>query len=135
MITTKLIKVIPLAVPLLVLILLAGCGSGPRIVDVDEGANGQTVQLKPGEILQVHLPSDPINGYAWQVKTIDPNLLEYSPEVEYTPVGQDPVAGGTQVLTFKAIKPGTSLLELIYKRTSGEGVSLPKIFQVTVEIQ
>ncbi len=117
------------------LTLLAGCGSGPRTVKLDERANGQTIQMKTGEILQVHLPSDPINGYSWQVQSLDPYFLEASKDVQYTPVGKDPVAGGTEVLTYKALRTGTTLLELVYKRASGEGVSLPKYFQVTVEIQ
>ena len=118
-----------------VLTLLAGCGSGPRTVNLDEKVNGQTVQMKTGEILKVHLPSDPINGYSWQVKTLDPLLLEALKDVQYTPVGKDPVAGGTEVLTFQTLKAGTTLLELVYKRASGEGVSLPKYFQVTIEIK
>ncbi|NTW08078.1 MAG: protease inhibitor I42 family protein [Anaerolineaceae bacterium] len=117
------------------LTLLAGCGSGPRTVNLDERSNGQTIQMKTGEILQVHLPSDPINGYSWQEKTLDPNLLEASKDVQYIPVGKDPVAGGTEVLTFQTLKAGTTVLELVYKRASGEGVSLPKYFQVTIEIK
>lgn len=117
------------------LILLAACGSGPRTVNLDEGTNGQIIQMKTGEILQIHLPSDPINGYSWQVKSLDPSLLEASKDVQYTPVGKDPVAGGTELLSFRTLKTGTTLLELVYKRASGEGVSLPKYFQVTIEIQ
>lgn len=133
--TSKIKIVAKLAVYLLALIIMVGCGSGVRIVDVHERANGQTIQMKSGEILQVHLPSDPINGYSWQVQTVNPLYLEASKDVEYTPVGKDPVAGGTEVLNFRTLKTGTTLLELVYKRASGEGVSLPKYFQVTVEIQ
>jgi inhibitor of cysteine peptidase len=120
---------------ILALGLLAGCGFGPRTVALDENANGQTVTMKTGETLKVSLRSDPINGYAWQVEKIDPQYLEASPDMQYTPVGNDPVAGGTQVLTFKALKGGATQLGLSYKRSSGEGVSLPKTFTITVEIQ
>jgi len=120
---------------ILVLGLLAGCGFGPRTVGLDENANGQTVTMKTGETLQVSLRSDPINGYAWKMEKIDPQYLEASPDMHYTPVGNDPVAGGTQVLTFKALKAGTTQLGLSYQRSSGEGVSLPKTFTITIEIQ
>jgi predicted secreted protein len=117
------------------IILLAGCGSGPRTVKVDEGSSGQTVEMKAGEILELHLKSDPINGYSWQVEKIDPNYLEASKEIQYTPEGQDPVVGGTQVLTFKTLKSGITNLGLIYKRSSGEGVNLPKTFDIQVNIK
>lgn len=115
--------------------LASGCSSGPRTVKLDESSNGQTVELKTGELLQISLRSDPINGYAWQVEKIDPQYLEASPDMQYTPVGNDPVAGGTQVLTFNALKAGTTQLGLSYQRSSGEGVSLPKTFTIKVEIQ
>jgi inhibitor of cysteine peptidase len=120
---------------ILALGLLAGCGFGPRTVALDENANGQAITMKTGETLQVSLRSDPINGYAWKVEKIDPSYLEASPDMLYTPVGDDPVAGGTQVLTFKALQAGTTQLGLSYQRSSGEGVSLPKTFTITVEIQ
>ncbi len=117
------------------LALLAGCSNGPHTVSLDEGSNGQNVNLKSGDILQVNLKSDPINGYGWMVERIDPAYLESTGKDHYTPVGQDPVAGGTQVFSFKALKPGTTQLGLAYKRSSGEGVSLPKEFMITVDIK
>jgi len=114
---------------------LAACDSGPRTVKLDEKSNGQTVEMKVGEILQVGLTSDPINGYGWMVERIDPAYLEFSGKDQYTPVGQDEVAGGTQVMSFKALKPGTTTLGLTYQKTAGGGVSLPKEFQVTVDIK
>lgn len=116
-------------------ILLSACSSGVRTVSVGENSNGQTIQLKTGEILQVALKSDPINGYTWQVERIDPAYLEYEPKDQYTPEGQDPVTGGTQVLQFKALQSGSTQLGLTYKKSSGEGVSLPKNFQIHVVIQ
>ena len=117
------------------LVLLTGCSAGPHTVSLDEGSNGQTVNLKSGDFLQINLKSDPINGYGWMVERIDPAYLEPTGKDQYTPVGQDPVAGGTQVLSFKALKPGTTQLGLAYKRSSGEGVSLPKEFRITVDIK
>ena len=122
-------------VSILCILLASACSSGPRTVKLDENANGQSVELKVGESLQISLASDPINGYGWQVEKIAPAYLEYSPQNAYTPVGKDPVAGGTQVLTFKALKPGNTTLGLTYQRASGEGVSLPKIFEIQVNIQ
>lgn len=119
----------------MILTLLGACGLGPRTVTLDESANGQTINMKTGETLQVRLRADPINGYSWKVDKIDPAYLAASPDILYTPVGADPVTGGTQVLTFKALKPGTTQLGLSYQRSSGEGVSLPKTFTVTVEVQ
>ena len=51
----------------------SGCSSGPRTVKLDESSNGQTVELKTGELLQISLRSDPINGYAWQVEKSNHN--------------------------------------------------------------
>ncbi len=77
-----------LLVWLLGLFLLTGCGSGPRTINVDDSSNGQQPwEMAPGEILEIHLKSDPINGYSWQVEKINPLYLEASKEVQYTPEG------------------------------------------------
>jgi predicted secreted protein len=123
------------AVVVVCLVLLAGCSTGPHTVSRVDGSKGQPGNLKTGDILQIILKSDPINGYGWIVERIDPAYLESSGKDQYTPLGQDPVAGGTQVLSFKALKPGTTQLGLAYKRSSGEGVSLPKEFKITVDIK
>jgi len=115
--------------------MIAGCGPDPRTVKINEKSNGQTVEMKVGEILQVGLSSDPINGYGWTVERIDPAYLESFNKDQYTPVGQDEVAGGTQVMSFKALKPGTTSLGLTYQKTAGGGVSLPKEFQIIVDIK
>jgi predicted secreted protein len=118
-----------------ILFALFACSTGPRTVTVGGNSNGQTVRLNSGETLQVELKSDPINGYGWQVEQIDPAFLQYIPKDQYTPAGQDPTTGGTQVLQFKALKSGSTHLGLTYQKTSGEGVSLPEKFQISLEIQ
>lgn len=129
------LKKCPILISTLVFFLLVtGCGGSGAAV-LDESFNGKTVNLKVGDTLEIQLKSDPINGYEWQVERIDPAYLQYNPKDQYTPVGQDPVAGGTQVLSFQALKTGTTQLGLTYQRASGEGVGLPKKFEITLNIQ
>jgi inhibitor of cysteine peptidase len=103
-----------------------------------EANNGKTVTLKVGETLVVRLASNPSTGYTWETKDLDTQMLEQvgeaafeSPETPPDLVG----AGGTLVLTFKALEPGTTTLTLVYHRPWETDVAPLQTFSVTVTVK
>jgi inhibitor of cysteine peptidase len=117
---------------------LAGCG-GPKPVTVTKADSGSTVTLAEGQDLVIELESNPSTGYTWEVKEIDPGVLEQAGDPEYKqPAKSDPQLvgqGGTQVFTFHAAGKGTTIIQLIYHRTWEKDVEPAETFSLTVTVQ
>ena len=103
-----------------------------------EADNGKTVNLNVGEMLVVRLASNPSTGYSWETKGLNTQILEQvgdavfeSPDTPPDLVG----AGGTLVLTFKALQPGTTTLTLVYHRSWETDVAPLQTFSVTVAVR
>ena len=103
-----------------------------------EADNGKTVNLNVGEMLVVRLASNPSTGYSWETKGLNTQILEQvgdavfeSPDTPPDLVG----AGGTMVLTFKALQPGTTTLTLVYHRPWETDVAPLQTFSVTVTVR
>jgi inhibitor of cysteine peptidase len=103
-----------------------------------EADNGKTVNLNVGEMLVVRLASNPSTGYSWETKGLNTQILEQvgdavfeSPDTPPDLVG----AGGTLVLTFKALEPGTTTLTLVYHRSWETDVAPLQTFSVTVAVR
>lgn len=98
------------------LCLLAGC-SPLTILTSDQ--NGGTVSLETSGILIVQLAANPSTGYAWQIKSTlhssvlkqlgDPKLDCDETELAGTPCRVE--------FQFRAVAPGTTPLDLVYKRS------------------
>jgi predicted secreted protein len=113
-----------LALAALGVALLAGCGGGepaeqssPRTIEVAPTAPaGTTVDASVGDTVVVSLDANATTGYEWRFTAGDTFTIEKS---EYVP---DPNsenvagAGGTQVVTLKVTKAGTSDLTGTYVR-------------------
>lgn len=96
--------------------LLVGC-SPLTIITSDN--NGSTVLLEASGILIVQLQGNPSTGYAWQIKdTLRPRVLKSlgQPKLDCdeTEVAGTPCSVEFQ---FRAVSPGTTPLELVYKRS------------------
>jgi len=85
-------------------LLLAACGS--QAATLTEADDGTRIELSPGQILTITLPSNPTTGYSWQVAQIDPKTLKQQGEAEYqqSSGSKDLVgAGGTETFRFEAL--------------------------------
>jgi len=117
-------------------LLLAACGS--QAATLTEADDGTRIELSPGQILTITLPSNPTTGYSWQVAQIDPKTLKQQGEAEYqqSSGSKDLVgAGGTETFRFEALQPGETTLQLAYHRPWEIGVPPIQTFSVTVIVR
>jgi len=103
---------------------------------VDQTADGTTVQLTRGQVLDIELPSNPSAGYSWQLSGARPSQLA-SVTDSYEATGEPNVvgAGGYQVFSYSAAEAGTGTLKLDYVRPWETGVAPAKTFSITVSVQ
>ncbi len=109
-------KILWLPVLAICLGLLTGCT--PRDTNLTDANNGQATTIHVGGRLVIELEANPTTGYTWEVLNLDTSLLVQSGEIEYRSSSLNPMPGqgGTQILRFQAVHPGTTTLQLIYHR-------------------
>jgi serine/threonine protein kinase/predicted secreted protein len=88
--------------------------SAPIVLTMEDSE--KTIRLRPGGILSITLDSNPSTGYSWEVDSIDNQVLDQVGEPEFKPDGNAPGSGGKVSLKFIALKPGETILRLVYKR-------------------
>jgi predicted secreted protein len=93
---------------------------------------GEPVHVSKGDEFVIALSSNPSTGYSWAA-TDDPDVAFVSSRE--TAGGGRPGASVMQVLTFRAVKPGQSTLELTYARSFEPDVPAAETarFPVTVK--
>ncbi|MAP96489.1 MAG: hypothetical protein CMK07_16210 [Ponticaulis sp.] len=83
------------------------------------------VTLRPGGKFEVVLRSNPSTGYFWQVISgLDSGVVTQADntyESDPHPEGMVGV-GGEETLTFEAMMPGKTTIDLIYARSGGQPV-------------
>jgi predicted secreted protein len=87
-------------------------GSQTVIVTPAPGSNETTLNL--GDTLVLQIPTIPTEGYEWQVRDIDRTILVQEGEPTYAEDDSPDSAGGMVRLKFKAIRTGTTILNLEY---------------------
>lgn len=116
-----------------------GCNIAPPAPDIfaiGEHNNGESITMPVGGTLELTLDSNPTTGYTWQTKTApDASLLQVKEEYLGSAKDDKTVgAGGQNRWMMKAMKAGTTKLELVYKRSSESSPS-DKIYTFTIQIQ
>ena len=77
------------------------------------------IKAEVGSIVEIQLEAVPAVGYEWILKDSSFLLKEHKTDVlKYTKQGQN----SYQILHFEAMKKGTELIHLEYKRTFEKGV-------------
>lgn len=99
-----------------------------------DGDNGALVELKPGEMLEIDLASNPSTGYQWLMDTGDPAVLEQTAG-DYTSSGTALGSGGMQKLCFTARKAGQVNLKLGYRRVWEKNIEPVKVFAAAVQVK
>lgn len=115
------------------MLVLTACGSST--VKVSNDANGQTIELSAGQILEISLEGNPTTGFNWEVSEIDESVIKQSGEAEYKSESDLLGAGGTITYTFEAVQPGSSTIKLIYHRPWEKDVAPEKEYSVTVNVK
>jgi len=103
------------------------------ILYIGMAENGQTLELKVQDQVQLSLPENPTTGFRWVLDQIDPHLLlmENSFQSQENP---SPGAAGTAMFLLKAIHPGTGILSLKLWRSWSGDASIIQRFQIGVRV-
>jgi inhibitor of cysteine peptidase len=110
-------------------------GADRRTVTLTDQNNGETIQLKKGDLLVVRLEAQFGVGYLWQIARNRSSRLRLQgkPEQE-SPVRGVPDATEHQVFRFRAQAAGASTLELHYLHPWEKDVAPKKVYRISVRI-
>ena len=118
----------------LAMTLTAGCGS--REVALDDRDNGKQIELEQGQTLAITVESNPTTGYSWAQQEGEPDdILVMLGEPEYKSKSALIGGGGTETLRFRAERPGTTTLQLIYRRPWEEDAQPAATYTLTVSVR
>ena len=113
-----------------------GGGTAPSSLSVDESQSGQQVEIASGGTLTVTLESNKTTGFEWELKSVgDTSVLQSQGGTYNAPDSEMVGAGGEEVWTFKAIKPGTSSISMEYSKPWEGGTKAEKTFDLTVVVK
>lgn len=119
------------AMPVIVVCLLAGCGAGAAAYTDTE----KTININVSGEFVIALDSNPSTGYVW-MESYDASMLklveskyERGRQANHDMVG----AGGTYLYRFKALKPGKTEITLTYKRQWETDFAKQKVFNIEVK--
>jgi inhibitor of cysteine peptidase len=85
-------------------------------VRVDESADGQSVDLEAGQLLEVDLPDNPTTGFRWVVTSDGAPACALEGDSYRSPATSRPGQGGRHVWQFRAGPPGQGTIALAYRR-------------------
>ncbi len=107
-------------------LLLAACtaqsSQGAAAVTVTDDQNGQTVEVRAGQTLNVGLKANPSTGYTWEVSQ-PLGFLQLQGEPEFKADTNAIGAPGRLTLQFKVTGAGSGPLQLVYHRPWEKGVA------------
>jgi inhibitor of cysteine peptidase len=112
----------------------AACLSSDSDTTVSDDDAGSTVQIDRDEPLVVELEGNPTTGYNWYVAVVDEAILRQVGETDFDPDSDAEGAAGTVTLRFEAVGPGTTALELVYRRENEPDDTANQSWRVTVVV-
>jgi len=103
------------------------------MLQITKERDGDEIEVKPGECIQIELPENPTTGYRWQVHPPSNLLLELQGDT-FESAGQASCgAGGTRQLRYCARSEGTTKIEMEYGRSWEKGPV--DMFHLTVRVK
>ena len=117
------------------LVVAAGaCQTSDEGITIDEEADGTTITLAVGDVLEVALPANPTTGFTWEVTAVDDAVLSAVGDWVFVADSTAIGSGGTMTFSFDVLAPGTTTLEMVYHRTF-ETEPPADTFTVTVTVE
>jgi predicted secreted protein len=102
----------------------------PRLRESDSGSR---IYLSQGDSLFLWLPATASSGSGWSVSRNADGVLRPVGEPKFDgPLSKAPGAPGTQILEFKVVGRGASVLELAYGKASGKDSEAGKTWTIFV---
>ena len=106
------------------------CAAGADVFTITKEQSGSELNVKPGDILQIELPTLGSAGYDWHMSGIDGVYLELISEGT-RPVAEDGKVGAPviRIWRFQTKKPGTTEIKMDqYRQWEGIGKSVDHFF-------
>ena len=101
-----------------------------------EADNGKKIEAHPGDVIRITLESNITTGYSWEnADKVDADVLALDTDdyvSDPNPEELDGV-GGSTVIVYRALKPGTAKIDLVYSQ-SWDPSEFDTKFSVTVEV-
>ena len=93
------------------------------------------VKLNQNEALEVRLPSTPSTGFGWYPANNTESILKQVGNWEFIADSPNEGTPGTQINHFVSVAPGTTDLELLYKRPWEDASQATASYKVTIVSQ
>jgi inhibitor of cysteine peptidase len=84
-------------------------------MDLSHEDSGTERDVPVGEHIEVRLPENPTTGYRWHAD-VDEAALRKTHDA-YEGAAEPRGAGGTRIMRFEALRPGTVVLHLVKRRS------------------
>ena len=101
---------------------------------VDETFNGRTIDVTIGQTIEVRLPENPTTGFSWKLTSDGGPACVIADDEFIAPTGP-PGKGGDHTWKFKAVRPGESDIELVYRRRWESSAGPSKTFKIHVKVR
>jgi hypothetical protein len=98
--------------------------------------NGKTIEVNEGDIIQVSIPTLPVEGFDWVPVDLDTSILEQmGSSISKQKQGAND-SGSDVILFFKAVGKGSASLSLIYSQDTktNPNAMYTKSFGVTINV-
>jgi inhibitor of cysteine peptidase len=119
----------------LLVVVAVACRTSDGGITIDQEADGTTITLAVGDVLEVALPANPTTGFTWEVTAVDGAILSAAGDYVFVADSTAVVgSGGTMTFSFDVLAPGTTTLEMVYHRTF-ESEPPADTFTVTVTVE
>lgn len=126
---------------------LAGCAQNPAldpwnlkpiVRNIDGSIAGTTETVKKGDTLAVHLDASPTGGFRWELVRLAGDAVVSVPLADFEPetaAGVPKVgAPGHTTFRFRAMKPGTSAIEVVYRRPFEASVAAARVVRFEINV-
>jgi inhibitor of cysteine peptidase len=110
-------------------------GTGTSRTELNEADDGRTVKVVVGAKVFVRLRGNPTTGFRWQLAEKPSDTLELLADEEYASDREKPAAvgsGGTFTFALRAVKAGSCVLRLAYRRPWEKDKKAAQTFSVTI---
>ncbi len=98
-----------------------------------EADENRAIELEAGAFFQIVLEANPSTGFGWEPASFNESVIRKL-ETEFLPYAAAPGSGGRQILKFKAVAPGYTLLRLLYRRPFEQDVPAVKSFEIGINV-
>lgn len=116
--------------------LLSACAapaSSPR--RFTERDLGSSLELHPGDRVEVVLSGNPTAGYQWEGSSWDETVLKLLGQPSYQQHSAAIGSGGEFTFIFEAVAVGQTKVELVYRRPFERTVKPLKTFEITTVVR